>query len=369
MNESKMSILQTASVIITVMISHIILNMPNHLIASTGSATILNLIYVFIIALFVFYVAAKIFELFPGKDLIDICEFSFGKTFKNIFSVLVCIYFITISALIIRTFAESLILIYFPNIDRELVILMFITIAAIMNLIGFKAISRVTLITMPIILTAMIIIFISSFSSFIPERALPLLGYGVSNTFISGLGNIFAFSSMFIAPFLIPYIGNTKNFKKAGIISLIVYTIYLVLGIIALLFQIPAIANINSTLSIYILSRRISFGEFIRRIDAIFILIWIMSIFNYLAITMNFSLNTFKKITNVKFERELVYCFSAILFTISLIPSSVSDINVFESTIYKYASIIFVFFITSFILIRAYFKKKKLLRKGVETIE
>ena len=140
-------------------------------------------------------------------------------------------------------------------------------------------------------------------------------------------------------------------------------------SLLALLFQIPSITNINSTLSIYILSRRISFGEFIRRIDAVFILIWIMSIFNYLAITMHFSLNTFKKITNIKFERELVYCFSAFLFTISLIPSSMLDINIFESVIYKYASIIFVFFITTFILIRAYFKKRKLLKKGVETIE
>ena len=57
MDKTKMSVLQAASVIITVMISHIILNMPNHLISSTGSATILNLIYVFIIAFFVFYVA------------------------------------------------------------------------------------------------------------------------------------------------------------------------------------------------------------------------------------------------------------------------------------------------------------------------
>ena len=76
MNKPKMGVFQTASIIITVMISHIILNMPNHLISSTGPATILNLIYVFAISVFVFYIASKIFELFPGKDLIDICEYA-----------------------------------------------------------------------------------------------------------------------------------------------------------------------------------------------------------------------------------------------------------------------------------------------------
>lgn len=364
MNKSKMGVIQAASVIITVMISHIILNMPNHLISSTGSSTILNLIYVFAISMTVFYIASKIFNMFPGKDLIDICEYTGGKFLKVAFSIVVCIYFIVVSGFVIRTFAESLVLIYFPNIDREMVILIFVAITAVMNLFGFKAISRVTLITLPIILVSMVIIFISSSSSFIPQRALPLLGYGAYDTFVSGLGNIFAFSSMFIAPFLIPYIGSGKNFKKAGIISIIIYSIYLILGIIALLFLIPSITEINNTLSIYILSRRVNFGQFIQRIDAIFILIWIMSIFNYLAITMHFTLSTFKRITNIKFERAMTYCFCAFLFTIALMPQTISDINIFERTAYKYLSIIFVFFITMLILIWAYFKKKRSLRKG-----
>lgn len=136
------------------------------------------------------------------------------------------------------------------------------------------------------------------------------------------------------------------------------------LGIIALLFLIPSIGEINNTLSIYILSRRVNFGSFIQRIDAVFILIWIMSIFNYLAITLHFSLDTFKRITNVKFEKALTFCFAAFGFTIALIPKTISDINLFERTYYKYASITFVFVVTMVILIWAYFKRKRSLKKG-----
>lgn len=364
MKETKMGVLQAASIIITVMISHIILNMPNHLITGMGSSTILNLIYVFIIAMIIFSLAYKVFKAFPGKDLIDISEYAGGKFLKNIFSVLICIYFTTISAFVIRTFAESLVLIYFPNVDREIVIIMFITITAVMNLFGFKAISRVTLITLPIILISMILIFASSFSSFIPERALPVLGYGAYNTFVTGFTNIFAFSSAIIIPFLIPYIGSGKELKKAGLLSLIVYAIYLILGIIALLFLLPSITEINNTLSIYILSRRANFGQFVRRIDAVFILIWIMSIFNYLAITMHFTLSSFKRVTHIKYEKAMVFFFSALLFTIALIPRTISDINAFERSFYKYASIGVVFVLTAIVLAFAYFKKKKRLKKG-----
>ena len=155
-----------------------------------------------------------------------------------------------------------------------------------------------------------------------------------------------------------------KRFRKICTISLAVYFGYLLLGVIALLFLIPSITEINNTLSIYILSRRINFGDFIQRIDAIFILIWVMSIFCYIAIAMNFSLESFKKMTNIKHKKGMIFCFSAILYIIALLPQSISDISIFEGTIYKYASIIVVFFVSMFILICAYFKKKKSERKG-----
>lgn len=187
MNGKVLGTYQAVAIIVTVMISHIILNMPNHLINQTGSATILNLIYVFIISLIVFSISSKILKLFPNSDIMDICEYVAGKKIKNIFCIAVCIYLLVISAFVIRIFAESLVIIYFPNIDLEVVVLIFVALTAILNIFGFKAIARTTLIIFPVILAAMIIIFIYSASEFIPERALPILGYGASETFLTGL--------------------------------------------------------------------------------------------------------------------------------------------------------------------------------------
>ncbi len=177
--------------------------------------------------------------------------------------------------------------------------------------------------------------------------------------FYQGFGNIFAFSSALVVSFLFPYIGDSKRLKKIGAISISVYFIYLLLGVIALLFLIPSITEINNTLSVYILSRRVNFGTFIQRIDAVFILIWLMSIFNYLAITLNFSLSIFKRMTNIKFSKGMIFCFGSIIFAIALIPKTISDITIFESQVYKYISIIFVFFVSMLILVLAYFKKRK----------
>ncbi len=182
-------------------------------------------------------------------------------------------------------------------------------------------------------------------------------------------GNIFAFSSLFIVELIPPLLKESKDLKKITIISLAIYAIYLIMGVIALLFLFPSITEISNTLSIYILARRVNFGDFIQRIDAVFILIWIISIFSYLAIVMHFILNTFKKITNIKHKSPMVFCFSSILFVISMLPSNVSDIRFFENEFYRYASIIFVFFICSAILVTAYIKKKRELKKGENSLE
>lgn len=94
-----------------------------------------------------------------------------------------------------------------------------------------------------------------------------------------------------------------------------------------------------------------------------------MSIFSYLAIVMHFVLGSFKKITNVKSDVSMIYCFCAFLFIIAMIPKNIADTTFFESTFYKYASIIFVFFVCSIILLFAYIKKKRALRKGEKKFE
>ena len=94
-----------------------------------------------------------------------------------------------------------------------------------------------------------------------------------------------------------------------------------------------------------------------------------MSIFSYLAIVVYFVLNTFKKITNIKHEKSIVYSFSAILFIIAMVPRNISDTTYFESTFYKYVSIFFVFFVCSVILLFAYIKKKRELKKGENSLE
>lgn len=160
-----------------------------------------------------------------------------------------------------------------------------------------------------------------------------------------------------------------KKLKKVGFISIIIYFVFLLLEVSALLFLIPSMSDLNNTLSIYVLARKVSIGDFVQSMDAIFLLIWVMSIFSYLAITLHFALHSLKKVINIKQENGLIYCLAAILFTISMIPKNVTNTVFFENSFYKYASIILIFFICFIIFILAYIKKRYELKKGEKKIE
>lgn len=356
MDVNKLRSYEAVAIIVSVMISHIILNLPNHILTATGTSTILNILYVIAITCVFFFIISKIFKAFPNADIIDICEFLGGKFLKTIYSIFFILYVSIITALIIRIISESLSLIYLSNIKIEIIILIFIVASAILNLLGFKTITRVTLIFVPFILISMVVIFFTSVGDYVVERALPLFGYGLEETFLYGTANLFAFSSIIIVFLLNPYI-NTKKFRKIGYISIAIYSVYLIISIISLLFFIPSISQINTILSVYVLARRINLGQFIQRIDALFILVWSVSIFSYSAITLYFSTKAFQKITKIKHSTPIIYSLSSIIFAISIIPRNIAEATFFENTIYKYASLIMVFGISFIILILAYIKK------------
>ena len=357
MDVNKLRSYEAVAIIVSVMISHIILNLPNHILTTTGASTILNILYVTAITCVFFFIVSKIFKAFPNSDIIDICEFLGGKFLKTVYSIVFILYVSTITAFIIRIISQSLSLIYLSNVKIEIIILIFISTSAILNLLGFKTITRVTLIFIPFILISMVVIFFTSVGDYVVERAFPILGYGLKETFLYGSTNLFAFSSIIIVFLLNPYI-DTNKFRKLGYISIAIFSIYLLISIISLLFLIPSISQTNTILSVYVLARRISLGQFIQRIDALFILIWSASIFSYSAITLYFSTKAFQKITKVKNSTPIVYSLSSIIFAISIIPKNIAEATFFENTIYRYSSLIMVFGISFIILILAYIKKK-----------
>ena len=75
MKVDKINTIEAVFLVIIVMLTHIILNLPNAILNSTGSAAILNVIYCFGITIIFFLILNKLFFLFSEKDIIYVSEY------------------------------------------------------------------------------------------------------------------------------------------------------------------------------------------------------------------------------------------------------------------------------------------------------
>ena len=94
MQKSKIGTLEAIMLVLTIVITHTILSLPRDILSSQKSASLINLIYVGIIAIIIAYLIFKLFKNFPGLDIIDISELIGGKVFKNIIGTIFIAYFI-----------------------------------------------------------------------------------------------------------------------------------------------------------------------------------------------------------------------------------------------------------------------------------
>ena len=228
MKIKQISNFQAIALILIIVTNHLILGTPRTLIAETGTGTILNMIYVFILALLLVFIITKLFCNFNGKDIIDISEFLGGKVLKVIVGIVFIIYFLVILSTTVRVIVQDLEIIYFQNISVYVLTLAILASIVFVYKYGSSAVVKCNSIIAPIVGIAILIIAFSNVQDFSLDRLFPILGFGAKETFITGASNIFAYSGLAILYFIMPMLKDSKNFKKVSIVSTILVGILIV---------------------------------------------------------------------------------------------------------------------------------------------
>lgn len=356
MNSEKIGFIEAIALISIVMTNKIILNTPKEIISSTGSASWLNALYVSIIAVLITWFIAYLFKKFQGKDILDICEFLGGNTLKTVMGIFYIFLLILVPMFVIKNFSETLQLIYFRTSPLIYIVLFFIIGSIITNKFSIKVLSKANLIIIPIVFISIIVILLSSIKNFTPQRIFPILGYGANETFFMGLSNLFSFSGIGYLLFLNPFLNKTTEFKKISIISIIISGIYLFLSVTCILLSLSFTFKSGESFSLYLLTRNLEYGRFIQRIDAIFILIWIISTISYISIAIYFCIYIFKKLTKICDSSSINYTIHLLILTFLLLPSNFATLNNLIGKAFKFSSLILLFGLSTIILILANLK-------------
>ena len=364
MEIKQISNFQAIALILIIVTNHLILGTPRTLIAETGTGTILNMIYVFILAILLVFIITKLFSNFNGKDIIDISEFLGGKVLKVIVGIVFIIYFLVILSTTVRVIVQDLEIIYFQNISVYVLTLAILASIVFVYKYGSSDVVKCNLIIAPIVGIAILIIAFSNVQDFSLDRIFPILGFGAKETFITGASNIFAYSGLAILYFIMPMLKDSKNFKKVSIVSTILVGILIVGSVSSLVLSFPFIENINEISSLYVESRDISYWQVFQRIDGLFVFSWILALLSYISVVLFIIVVIFRKLTNAKKEFPVVLAFATITYVTTLIPNNIAMIRFLEDIVFKYTNIIVAIFLSLIILIFANIKYKIVNRKN-----
>ena len=355
---------QAIALILIIVINHLILGTPRTLIAETGTGTILNMLYVFLLVLLLIFIINKLFNNFKGKDIVDISEFLGGKVLKVIVGIVFIIYFLVILSTTVRVIVQDLEIIYFQNISVYVLTLAILASIVFVYKYGSSAVVKCNSIIAPIVGIAILIIAFSNVQDFSLDRIFPILGFGAKETFITGASNIFAYSGLAILYFIMPMLKDSKIFKKVSIVSTILVGILIVGSVSSLVLSFPFIENINEISSLYVESRDISYWQVFQRIDGLFVFSWILALLSYISVVLFIIVVIFRKLTNAKKEFPVVLAFATITYVTTLIPNNIAMIRFLEDIVFKYTNIIVAIFLSLIILIFANIKYKIVNRKN-----
>ena len=367
MTKKKIGNIEAIAVVLTVMINHIILNLPKSIISTTSSGSIINVIFVTLIAFIIVYLISQLLKSFPGLDILDISKFLGGKVLKFIIGALFLCYSIFTISIVLRSFSETLKIIFFPRTPVQIIMLLFLLAIVFVNKLGFQAIARSNLFFMPIILFSILFIFVANFGNYTVQRVFPLLGNGAVSTFLSGISNLFAFGGIAYLYFLPPHLKEQKDYTKIALSAIGISGVFLLMSVTTLLLLFPLLTSSEEILPLYLAARFIEFGRFFQRLDAVFVFTWIISMACYLSLALYFATDIFKKITNIQYSKWVIGLIASICFGIALIPQDLKQISFLENNVYKYIILILVIGVGLGILIFANIKhlilqKKKGLR-------
>lgn len=358
MDNTKIGNKEAVALLVTITFNHIILNITKSIIEFTSSASLLNLLFIGLITLIYACLICYFFNKFPTFDLIDISNYLGGNFLKWFIGLAYICYFIFFSGNLLHMFSSCLQVIYFPLTKLYYIVLFFVLAAVIACSMKYNAIYRSNLVVFVLAIISIAFLFVSDIQFYDVEKMYPIFGKGLFTTFVSGICNMFAFQCLAYIYFMPPLLKDPSKIKKVTVTSIILSCIFLLFCVGIILFLFNNFIDTDELMPLYSAVKYIEFGSFFRKLDSIFVLIWIISFISYLSITLRFSSNILKKLTNSEKRAVFTFLLGIALFIASIWQKNYAVSTFFSDTVYRYAFFILVIGISFLVLLFSVIKQK-----------
>lgn len=310
-------------------------------------------------SVFLFMLVYVLMKRFPGNDLVSIFDIVTGKVIGKIFALIFCGFFVYYSGINIREFVEMIKAYILPYTPPSSLIFLFMMIVLAYAYAGLEGIARMGYISFIFILVGLVIILALPFPFYNIDNLFPIGGYGFKASMQYGLLRTSAYSEVIILGFIVNSIHGVKNFRKIGLISLLLSGIIIGTIILCNLLAFEYPQGSENLSALFQLSRIVYFSRFFQRVETVFIFIWVMASIISVSITFYMAVSIFCKTFKIPKHRPYLLPFAFFTFLITLLPESISEVVQKHTDFLRSYSMFIVYFIPILVLLIAFIRRKK----------
>lgn len=335
---------------------------PKRLILNSGNAAWIQVLYVSVLMLGIFYLTVFAYRRCSNKSIIDLAENMGGKPLKVIVGLLVIfVFFINVGSTM-RSYPDMVKMVLLPNTPNEMIFLVYALVIAAAAYLGFDSIAEIHALFVPIVLGIMLAFFVLLVPHIKIYNLFPILGNGPGAIFGKGTIAVEFFDDILALNILLPYTKNVSDAKKAGLRAIVIggLSALLVMLMYGLIYPYPS--SEKFIIPVYQLTRLVRIGDFFQRFEAFFEFVWSIAVFLYSSLYLALICRVFCECFDLKNEKQLIIPITAILIVLS------SSIKNTQEMAEKYWYIIAITCITSFVMptVFAVFYKIKNKKRNVQ---
>lgn len=345
----KLGIAEGIALVFGLVISRLFLSGMANGIRENGQLYWLTMIIFTIIPLAVFFMMVYVNNSVSG-DIVAVCQHLVGKVGTWIIIVAYISIFFTNSALVLRQYAEYTLSTALPRAEFQFVIVWYAVTAGILCYLGIEALCRSGYILLPFMFSGLILILVMVSPFYVVYNLTPWQGNGIMTAVQSGIYGAGYNVGVLSLVFLASAFQNEKTIKNAAMYALGSSLVLRILDMLVYTMVFGVAVGGEKAMPFFELARLVYLNQYIQRIEALFILVWVL--FGLLAIAGSMYVGLYLIVVLLKLPvlRSIVPLGSMIVANLAMLPPDIGYtiqvdqifVQVNQLGIYLFPGILFI---------------------------
>lgn len=325
-SQSKVGAKELVSMLTLFVSVNLFLTYPQTLAQSGMEASWMEPIGSGLMTLVLFLIVERLlFRYFPGMDIVEVAKETFGRIPAILIAVIIGLYFVAVTATIMRQFTENVATSVLPTTPITLIAFLFILAVGYISYHGIEAIARTSYFALPILIVGVLAICIFTANWWEPTRLLPFWGSGIPNVAMGSLRYSSIFANVLLLCVIYPHAHDPKSLRIVGVTSILLSTCLLAAFSAAYVMTFPAQEAAKISFPLYQLARMIYIGHFFQNLESVFIFMWVTAAVLNMATTLWGAAYLFNSAFGWPTYRPSIPALALLSLALSMVPKNVLE--------------------------------------------